>query len=234
MELHDAPATYLFKLWPWLETNKVRIASGAGVILVAAGLISFYSWQREQKEITASNELTQLMLSDTRNSTPAQQSGLYLKIARDHQSTSAGQRAFLQSAAILFAAGQYADAHTQFGQFLTQYPNSFFAGQAALGQAASLDAQGKTDLASAAYQRVITSYSDPLVANYAKYSLAQIDERQGKLNEALSLYDDILHSNPDRTLGSEAGLRAMELKRQRPPAPPATTTTAPISSTPEP
>src|SRR5690242_16684101 len=118
MELQDAPATYLFKLWPWIETNKVRIASGAGLLLVVTGLISFYSWQREQKEITAGTALTQLMMSDQHNNTPAQQAALFLKLARDNQNTAAGQRALLQSATMLFETGQYADAQTQFQQFL--------------------------------------------------------------------------------------------------------------------
>jgi TolA-binding protein len=228
MELQDAPATYLFKLWPWIETNKVRIASGAGILLVATGLISFYSWQREQKEITAGTALTQLMLSDQHNNTSAQQAALFLKLARENQSTAAGQRAFLQSATMLFETGQYADAQSQFQQYLNQYPDNFFAGQAALGVAASLDAQGKTDLAAAAYQRVINNYPDPLVAGYAKYSLAQIDEHQGKSTEALSLYEDIIRSNPNSSLGSGAGLRAMELKMKQPAASSAATNPAPF------
>jgi TolA-binding protein len=228
MELQDAPATYLFKLWPWIETNKVRIASGAGIILVAIGLASFLSWQREQKEITAGNAFTQLMISDLRNLTTVQQAGLYLKIARDFQGTAAGQRAFLQSATMLFEAGQYADAQTQFQQFLDQYPDNFFAGQAALGAAASLDAQGKFDPAATAYQRVINNYPDPLVANQARYSLAQIDEHQGKFTEALNLYQEVGRSDPNSQLGAEAGMRMMELKMKQPSAPPAATTTAPF------
>ena len=118
----------------------------------------------------------------------AQQAGPYLKIAREYQSTSAGQRAFLQSAALLFEGGQYAEAQSQFQQFLDQYPDNFFSGQAALGLAASLDAQAKLDLAAGAYQRVINGYSDPLAANYARLSLAQLKEHQGKSTEALNLH----------------------------------------------
>ena len=88
-----------------------------------------------------------MMSSIPRNATASQQADLYLKIAADYQGTSAGQRALLQGAAMLFAAGRYADAQTQFQKFLDAYPDSFFAAQAALGVATSLDAQGKTDLA---------------------------------------------------------------------------------------
>jgi TolA-binding protein len=213
MQLQDAPATYLFKLWPWIETNKIRIACGGGIVVVAIGLISFYSWQRNQKEITAGETLSRMM-SDSGTTTAAQQAGLFMKVAGDYPGTAAGQRAMLQSAGMLFAAGKYADAQAQFQQFLNQYPGSSLAAQATLGVAASLDAQGQTDSAAGVYHRVITSYSDVIVAGYAKYRLAQIDERLGKLSEALNLYEDVAHSNPGSQLGSEAGLCAMELKKK--------------------
>ena len=213
MQLQDAPATYLFKLWPWIETNKIRIACGGGIVVVAIGLISFYSWQRNQKEITAGETLSRMM-SDSGTTTAAQQAGLFMKVAGDYPGTAAGQRAILQSAGMLFEAGKYPDAQTQFQQFLNQYPGSSLAAQATLGVAASLDAQGQTDSAAGVYQRVITSYSDVIVASYAKYRLAQIDERLGKWTEALNLYEDVARSNPGSQLGSEAGLRAMELKKK--------------------
>lgn len=229
MELQDAPAAYFYKLWPKIEANWIRIALGGGVIIVVAMLISFYSWQRDQKEITAGKALTQFMMSAPRNVTVSQQADNYLKIAGDYQGTSAGQRAWLQGAAMLFAEGRYADAQTQFQKFLDAHPDSFFAGQAALGVATSLDAQGKTDLAAGAYQRVINISSDLTVANAAKFALAQIDERQGKLADAMNLYEDVMRSNPNSSLGSEAGLRGMELKIKLLPAPPSTAPAAPVN-----
>jgi TolA-binding protein len=228
MQLQDAPATYLFKLWPWFETNRIRIIWGGGVIVVAAGLISFYSWQRDQKEITAGKALTQAIRSIPRNATAGQQADLYLKIATDYQDTSAGQRASLQGAAMLFAAGRYADAQAQFQKFLDAHPGSFFAAQAALGVATSLDAQGKTDLAAGVYQRIINSYSDATAVDSARFALAQINERQGKLAEAVNLYEAIVHYNPNGSLGSEAGLRLMELKMKLPSASPSTAPAAPF------
>ena len=229
MQLQDAPATYFFKLWPWFEANRIRIAWGGGVIVVAAGLISFYSWQRDQKEIAAGKALTQVIRSIPRNATASQQADLYLKVSTDYYNTSGGQRALLQGAAMLFAAGKYADAQAQFQKFLDAYPASFLAAQAALGVATSLDAQGKTDLAAGAYQRVINTSSDATVASSAKFALAQIDERQGKLTEAMNLYEEVVRNNPNGSLGSEAGLRAMELKMKLPSAPPSTAPAAPVN-----
>ena len=228
MELQDAPAAYFFKLWPKIEANWIRIALGGGVIVVVAVVISFYSWQGDQKEIAAGKALTQSMMSAPRNATDNQQADLFLKIAGDYRGTSAGQRAWLQGAAMLFEAGRYADAQTQFQKFLDAHPDSLFAAQAALGVATSLDAQGKTDLAAGAYQRVISISSDVTAANAAKFALAQIDERQNKLSDAMNLYEDILHNNPNSSLGSEAGLRAMELKMKLPSASPSTAPAAPF------
>ncbi len=211
MQLQDTPETWLFKLWPWLEANKIRLAWAGAIIIVAIGVISFNSWNREQKEIAAGQMLTELMLSDSRHVTPEQQAGLFLKIAQDHKNTGAGERAMTQGAALLFDAGQYADAQKQFQQYLDQYPGGFFAAQAALGVAASLAAQGKMDLAAGAYKRVIDNYSDVVATSFAKFSLGQIDERQGKLTEAMNLFQDVAHSNPNSSVGQEAGLHAMEL-----------------------
>jgi TolA-binding protein len=228
MQLQDAPATYFFKLWPWFEANRIRIIWGGGVIVVAAGLISFYSWQRGQNEIVAGKALTQMMSSIPRNATASQQADLYLKISTDYQDTSAGQRALLQGATMLFAAGRYADAQAQFQKFLDAHPGSFFAAQAALGVASSLDAQGKTDLAAGVYQRIINNYSDTVAVDSARFALAQIDERQGKLAEAVNFYEAIAHYNPNSSLGSEAGSRLMELKMKLPSASPATAPAAPF------
>ena len=230
MEIQDAPAAYFFKLWPKIEANWIRIIMGGSVIVVAAVLISFYSWQRDQKEINAGKALTQFMMSAPRNVTSSQQADNYLKIAGDYQGTTAGQRAWLQGAAMLFAAGRYADAQTQFQKFLDAHSDSFFAAQAALGVATSLDAQpGKTDLAAGAYQRVINIASDVMVASSAKFALAQIDERQGKLADAMNLYEDVMRNNPNSSLGSEAGLRAMELKMKLPSARPSIAPAAPVN-----
>jgi tetratricopeptide (TPR) repeat protein len=230
MEIQDAPANYFFKLWPKIEANWIRIALGGGVIIVIAMLISFYSWQRDQKEIAAGRALTQLIMTAPRNAADSQPADGFLKIAGDYQGTPAGQRAWLQGAAILFAAGRYADAQTQFQKFLDAHPDGFFAAQAALGVATSLDAQGKMDLAAKAYQRVVSIASDTTAANSAKFALAQIDERQNKFTDAMNLYEDIMRNNPNSSLGSEAGLRTMELKMKLPSAPPSTAPGVPLKS----
>jgi len=218
MQLQNTPETYLFKIWPWIEANKIRMAWGGGIVIVAIGAIWIYSAQQEQKQIDAGQALTQLVLMDPRNTPLQQQADSYLGVARKYQKTAAGERAFLQSAAMLFEAGKYADAQTRFQAFLDEYPSSFFAAQAALGAASCLDAQGKPDQAAGAYQQMISRYSDVMAVNLARFALAQIDERQNKPTDALNLYGDIARALPNSQLSSEAQMRALELKMKQPAA----------------
>jgi predicted negative regulator of RcsB-dependent stress response len=208
MQSQDAAAVYLFKLWPWIEANKKRILVGAGIIIAVILVFYFISSQREQNEIDAGKALTQAVVSGN----GGQLADAYLKIAADHPATLAGQRALLQAAATLFETGRYADAQTQFQNFLDAHADSAFSGQAALGVAASLDAQGKSDLAVAAYQRAVNSLSDTEGTGIAKLAIARIYETQGKPNDALSLYGEVMRANPNGALGSEASVWAMELQ----------------------
>jgi predicted negative regulator of RcsB-dependent stress response len=209
MQPQDAATVYIFKLWPWIEDNKKRLGIAGGIIVAAILVFFFVSSQREQREIDAGKALTQVVVSTAGD----QLADAYLKIAADHPSTLAGQRALLQAAAAMFESGRYADAQTQFQNFLDAHPDGEFSWQAALGVAASLDAQGKSDLAVDAYQQVVNSPSDNTEgASVAKLAIARIYETQGKVNEAFSLYGEVMRANPNGALGSEASVRAMELK----------------------
>lgn len=227
MQPQDTATAYLYKLWPWIEANKNRLI-GAGVIIIIAGfIVAFYFWQQNQKEIAASQALTELVTSTPPDSDVNQLADAYLKIAANFPGTRAGGRAAMQGATVLFEAGKYTEARAQFKKYLETHPGDIFCAQAALGVAASLEAQGKTDLAASAYQQVISGFSDPNAINVAKFALAQIDERQGRLADAENLYEDVARNNPNGSSGSEAALRAMELKTKLQPA---STSTAPSAS----
>jgi predicted negative regulator of RcsB-dependent stress response len=222
MQPQDAPTAYLFKLWPWIEANKNRLIISVGIAATAIFLFSFFSWRGGQREIEAGRALTQLTFYSPPNSSPSQLANSYLKIANEYPGTLAGRRAWLQGAAVLFAAGQFADAQTQFGKFLEAHPDGAFSALAALGVAASLEAQGRSDSAIGAYQKVINGFSDLTAANAAKFALARIDEQQGKYADAFNFYEDIARANPGTPLATEAGLCTVELKARLASAKPAT------------
>ena len=218
MQPQDATTVWFFKLWPWIEVNAKRIIAATGIIIAAVLVFYFVSSQREQREIDAGRALTDAVIAGG----AAQSAEGLLKISADYPSTIAGQRAWLQGAATLFAAGRYADAQAQFKKFLDAHPDGAFSDQAALGVAASLDAQGKDDLAVGAYQRFLNGSSDDMAVSIAKLATARIYESQGKLKEALSLYQDVARANPNGSLGSEASVRAMQLQTKSQPEPAST------------
>jgi predicted negative regulator of RcsB-dependent stress response len=208
MQAQDAATIYIFKLWPWIEANKKRILIAVGIIIAAIFIFSFVSWHRGKGEVDAGQALTAALIS----SDGSKLADACLKIAADHPSTLAGHRALLQAAAAMFDAGRYADAQAQFQNYLDAHPDGAFSGQASLGVAACLDSQGNSDLAVSAYQRAIGNLSDAEGTGVAKLAIARIYETQGKLNDALALYGEVIHANPNNAIGSEASVRAMELK----------------------
>jgi len=215
MQSQDATTVWLFKLWPWLEANVKKLAVAAAVVLLAALLISYYSWRQEKKEVDAGQAFTQAAMT----SDDSQPVDAFLKIAADYPGTPAGQRALLQAAEASFQTGNFADAQAHFQKFLDTYPDSTFASQASLGVAACLSALGKTSDAADAYQRTINEASDPGTLINAKFGLAQIDDRLGKIPDALGLYEDVANMDPGGSFGNEAALRAMELKAKLPATP---------------
>ena len=214
MQAQDATTLFLLKFWPWVEANKNRLIGGATVAILASFAIWWVVCQREAKAIAAGQAVTQATLSGGASA------DAYLKIASQYPGTIAGQRAMLQGAAALFAAGRFPEAQAEFQKFLEAHPDSEFSDQAMLGVATSLDAQGKTDLAVGAYHRVISNGSDPAVVCAAKYDLARIEESQGKLNDAFVLYQDVVSAAPGSSLGSEATMRLIELRGRLPAAAP--------------
>jgi TolA-binding protein len=210
MQAQDEATIFLLKLWPRIEANKNRIIAGAVLIAIAISVGWIFAEQRQQKEIEAGQQLTQLTLK------PDAKPDAFLKIATDYAGTIAAQRALLEGAAKLFDSGHFSEAQAQFQKFLDEYPNSDLDANAALGVAASLDAQNKTDLALAAYQRVIKNYSDATAVNTAKLALARIDETQGRNKDALAYYQDVAQQSMISSQRQEAGLRLMDLNNKMP------------------
>ena len=220
MQPQDTQTAFLIKVWPWIEANRIRLAVGTGIIVVAVFFYSFFSYQREQKEIAAGEAYSRLALSSEAG--PRQWADAYLKIANDYPDTLAGRRALLQGATALYVAGQYADAQAQFQKSFDAHSDGQFSASAALGVAASLDALGKLDPAASAYQRILNGFpSDMAAVNAAKFALARISVERGKFTDALNAYESIARSNPDNALRQEAAIRAMELKTKLAPAAPA-------------
>jgi predicted negative regulator of RcsB-dependent stress response len=212
MQTQDAPAEFLFKLWPWLEANKNRLIGALVAVIIFAGVMYFISSQREQKEIDAGQALTLLLESPPADASGGQMAVAFAQLAAKYPGTAAGQRAQLQAAAAQFSAGSYDDAQAQFQKYLDTSSTGPLAATAQLGVAASLEAQDKLDLAAAAYQKVVASYSSSTSYLPAEYALGRIAEQQNKLTEAESRYEIVAGASLGGTLAQEAHQHALEIK----------------------
>ena len=217
MEHDVAQSAHVYKLWAWFETNKKQLLVGTAIAVGVGFVVSFYLWYQGDKEIKAgealSNTLAPLALS---GSSRTEASEPFLKVAAEHPGTSAGGRALLFAAAYLFAEGRYDAAQAQFQRFLREYAQSPFLGQALLGVAACYDAQGKSNEAATAYKDLIDHHANDTAVPQAKFALARIYEAQNKIEQALNLYDELGRAYAYASVGSEAGMRAEELKLKYP------------------
>ena len=234
MQTQDAPAEIIFKLWPWIEANKNRLIGALVAVIIAAGILYFIFSQKEQREAEASQSLTTAILNPAVNANPGQAADSLTQVAAKYSGTAAAQRAQLQAAGVLFEAGRYPDAQTQFQKFLETNPGGQLAATAQLGVAASLEAQGKLEPAVAAYQKIVSGYSSSTCVEQAEFALGRIAEQQGKLTDAVSHFQNAARAGMGGSLAQEAALRVAEIKAKTPApaaAPKAAVTPAPAPAT---
>src|ERR1043166_8558017 len=86
------------KLWAWFETNRKQAVWGAAII-VGVGLISwFVVWQRAQKELSASEALSNFGLPQPGSTARPDTAEAYLKVAATYPKSAAAARAMLLAA----------------------------------------------------------------------------------------------------------------------------------------
>ncbi len=216
MESQDTATDFFFRLWPQIEANKNRIATGAVIVVFAVAVFSFISWRHEQNQVEAGEAMTGVLMSLPPNAGPAQIAGDYLAIADEHGNTPAGERALLQGAAAKFTEGKFADAQIYFQQFIDKHPDNEFSGLATLGVAKCLEAQGKVNEAAGEFQHIINDIPDPQTVTSAKFALAEIDVQEEHYADAERLFQEVAQGNPYSAIGSEAAQNAFELKPKLP------------------
>ena len=212
MQTQDAPAEIIFKLWPWLEANQKRLAIIAAGIALAVGIYFFLGERQAQREVEAGQALTQLLVTPPANVGAVPLANAFAKLAEKYSGTAAAERAGLQAATTLYAAGSYEQAQAQFEKLVATHAAGALAATANLGRAASFEAQGKLDQAAQSYRKVIAGFADSSVAVMAKFSLARVLAAQGKLSDAQTYYSEVARAPLAGSLGSEAAMQASEIK----------------------
>lgn len=190
---------------------------GAGIALVAGLVIAYVAYDQSQKEVRASQALSEIRASyNPMQAAPPGLADSYFKVAKDYSGTKAGERAAIMGASALFVDGNYAGAQQRFEQFLKDYPESPWLAQAQFGIAAALDAQKKTTEAVAKYEEVRKRFPSDAVADETKLALGRLYEQQNKPEDAYKLYDELVKANQFSGIGSEAGIRMADLEEKYP------------------
>lgn len=198
-----------FHLTGWYEKNKRQLAWGAGIVAVAALAVSFFYWKNGQREVDASEALSNL--------TPGQSAAqAYLKVSEQYAGTAAAGQALLLAASSSFTEGKYADAQAQFERFMKEQPESPSRPAALLGIAACFAAQGKTTEALQKYQDIAQRFPNDPVTAPAKAALARLHEAQNQFTQALPIYQELARNEVNQSYGLEAMVRMQDLLARHP------------------
>jgi TolA-binding protein len=222
----------------WLDENRGKVIR-YGIILVIAGvLVAFFIWQTKQKEILASQAVSEaldpmrIMGLDESGEAPAAQT--FLDLATKFSGTPAGARALLFGAGALFEDGKYSEAQARFDEFMRDYAESPMRVQAQLGLASCLEAQGRAEEAGNQYQAVIDRNPGSYVLPQAKFELALLQQSQGNTEEAYKLFQELVRPETGGAYAGSARMRIEALLIEHPSlrqtnAPAGTTVVAPAS-----
>jgi predicted negative regulator of RcsB-dependent stress response len=233
MSSEAAESSSMVEFLAWLEINKLRLITVAAILGVVGGAIAIYRWHQAQVELQANGALLRVQTGEDRpEGTQKPTAAAFLKVAGDFPSTSAGARAQLLGAGLLFEEGKYAEARGQFQQFLQQRGDNAFAGSAAYGVAACLDAEGKTNEAITAYQNVVARYGTSAAASLARMAEAGLHESRKEFSQALRLYAELAGPAAQSAWSADAAKRRADLLRLHPELAP--TNAAPVAASPLP
>jgi len=207
LSLHD-------QLQAWFEVNKKQVGYGLGIAAIIGLAAGLYVWRQNEKKVEAGEALTKAMINSAGNR--AASVDTLLKVANDFPGSTAGGRALLQAAGLLFQDGKHAEGQSQFQRFLREYPDSAFAYEALFGIAVSLEAQGKADEAARAYGDLAARNPSAPVTPRAKFAQGRILESQGKLPEARDVFESLARGEPGSSMANEAAFRLEQIKAKLP------------------
>jgi len=204
----DITTTAELHFFNWLDKNRKLLIQAAAVLAVAALVVSFYLWNKGQKEVAAGEALSDI--------SGANAAADYLKLAEQYPNTAAAPHAVLRAAGDLFDNGKYPEAQAQYERLTRDYPDSTLRVAASLGLAACLDAQGKIADAITRYSDFIQHYPSDAAISQARAALGRLYEAQGKPDKALQIYQEVQRAEANSSFGMEAAMRAQAVLAQHP------------------
>ncbi|MDB6129348.1 MAG: Tetratricopeptide 2 repeat protein [Verrucomicrobiales bacterium] len=181
----------LFHFIEWANKNLKVILYIVGALAGIAAVIAFLNWKKGQNELAANDAVFALPALLVGPGGATANSKDYLKVADQHSSTQAGERALLLGAGLLFTEGKYPDAQAAFQKFLSEHGDSSFRSEADFGVAAALEAQGKTNEAMARYEEVGNRYLNEASGIQSKLNFGRMAENARNYDKALKAYTDV-------------------------------------------
>jgi predicted negative regulator of RcsB-dependent stress response len=213
MQAESSGSIKTLELLAWLEANARKLALGAAIVAVVAGVVFFLKYQRGQRE-SAATEALSLTRAQAGRSGP---SAVDLrKVQSSFAGTMAARQAGFLAAGALFAEGKFAEARAEFDQFTRDHATDPLAPQAALGVAACLESEKNLEGALAAYQGVLAKHPNDGVAIQAKLAIGRIQEAKGQHAEAFKLYQETTRSGTLSAWHADFAARRDELLRRFP------------------
>jgi len=206
----------LYRLVAWAHARRKQLLWISVAVVAVGAIIGIYVWHKNYTETVAAESLSKLKSPIASETTTANLADPFIKLANDFPGTGAAPRALLTAGGILFDAGKFKEAQTQFERILGDYADFPLATQASLGVATCLESQGKIPEAISRYDDFIKRNPMDSALPQAKSALARLYAAQNKPEKALEIYNDLARSkNPD-SWSSEAGIQAEELLQRYP------------------
>lgn len=190
MDTNAPQSAGIYDLLGWLETNKKRVAIGAGTVAVVALAVGIFAWQRGERVIKAEQALASVRMPYSPLELPAAGTADSLaKIAADYPGTPAAAKALLRAATVYFGDGNYAKAREQFDAYLREFGATAQVKDAVFGLAVCLDAENKSAEAITKYKEFIAnpSYAADAVADMARFNLVRLYEQSNQPQLALDI-----------------------------------------------
>ena len=234
MDTNAPQSAGIYNLLGWLETNKKRVAIGAGVVAVAALVVGIFAWQSGERVIKAEEALASVRMPYSPLELPAAGTADALaKIAADYSGTPAAGKALLRAATVYFGDGNYAKAREQFDAYLREYGATAQVKDAVFGLAVCLDAENKSAEAITKYNDFIAnpSYAADPVADMARFNLVRLYEQSNQPQLALEVLTKMagtpMPNQPPNPVAQEAQAKIRAIYTKNPALMPAPVTAAP-------
>lgn len=216
MESQAAPSHVGINVRTWFEVNKMRLLYGGAAALVLIAGVSVFIQFRANKEVSASQALSEIRVPFNPATAPPPDAAQKLfDVANRYTGTKAAARALHMSGGLLFVERDFARAQERFNALVQTYPESPWVPDANLGIAACLEAQGKTDDAIKKYEDIRKRHASATILDDAKLALARLYEKSNP-TESWRLYEELLNADRNSGISAEAGLRQEELVKRNP------------------